>query len=433
MGGKLTGRHWFAIMSERMDTLKQHYKIFLTVLVAALLFGAFAFGVYVGRDSREGSLISAFAQEPVLPPQGVDFSPVWKVWNILNEKYVSASSTETSIGAEARVWGMIQGLTDSLGDPYTVFLPPAEAEIFEADISGNFEGVGMEIATKDNVLTVVAPLKDTPAYKAGIQSGDKIIEIDGKKTESLSVDQAVTLIRGERGSEVIFTIVREGRTEPFTISVIRDVIQIPAISTSRDDGAGLREDGVFVIQLYNFSAISQELFREALREFVLSHSDKLVLDLRGNPGGYLEAAVDMASWFLPVGKVVVEENFGPNGKPKVHRSRGYDVFNENLKMAILINQGSASASEILAAALQEHGVATLIGERTFGKGSVQELVNITDTTSLKVTIARWLTPNGHSISDSGLEPDVVVELSAEDREKRMDPQLERAAEFLVSL
>ncbi|MBI2617888.1 PDZ domain-containing protein [Candidatus Kaiserbacteria bacterium] len=413
--------------------LAPRHNIILIIAIAVLLVGAFALGMYVDGTREDGTFIPVFAGDSTVKVPDVDFSPVWKAWNVLDEKYVSASSTDSTVSSEERVWGMIQGLADSLGDPYTVFLPPADAEVFEADISGNFEGVGMEIATRDNTLTVVSPLKDTPAYKAGIQSGDKLIEIDGKKTDTLSVDQAVKLIRGERGTEVVFTIVRDNETEPLTIPVIRDTIQIPTISIDSEDGAGLRADGVFVIQLYNFSAISQHLFRDALREFVLSGSDKLVLDLRGNPGGFLEAAVDMASWFLPVGKVVVEENFGQNEKPKVHRSRGYNVFNKNLKMTVLVNRGSASASEILAAALREHGIATLIGERTFGKGSVQELVSITENTSLKVTIARWLTPNGNSISDFGLEPDITVELSAEEKEKGIDSQLERAAGFLTSL
>lgn len=414
-----------------MDNPQPNSRLTIIVLVLVFSFGAFSFGVHVGRGDESG-VASVTSASTTGAPEGVDLAPVWRAWEILQEKYVSASSTET-VTDQDRVWGMIEGLAGSLEDPYTVFFPPADAEIFEADISGNFEGVGMEIAKRDGVLTVVAPLKDTPAYNAGIKSEDKIVEIDGKETRTLSVEQAVKLIRGERGTEVVFSILREGAPESLTIPVTRDVIQIPTISTDPEDGAGLRDDGVYVIQLYNFSAVSQNLFRGALRDFVLSGSDKLLLDLRGNPGGYLDAAVDMASWFLPVGKVVVEENFGDKQKPIVYRSRGYDVFNDNLKMAIVVDAGSASASEILAAALREHGVATLIGDRTFGKGSVQELVSITDDTALKVTVARWLTPNGNSISDSGIEPDIEVLLTPEDIETGEDPQIEQAAEFLLSL
>ena len=406
-----------------------------TLLVIAMLVvtaASFVSGVYLGSEGSVESYIAPFGEDSALPPEGVDLSPLWRAWNVINEKYVSATTT-TLATDEEKVWGMIEGLANSLGDPYTVFFPPQDAEIFAADISGNFQGVGMEIGKRDGMLTVVAPLKGTPAYNAGIKTGDQIIKIDEKETASLAVDEAVKLIRGEQGTEVSFTIVREGEDEPITISVTRDVIQIPTISTDKEDGAGLRDDGVFVIQLFNFSAISQNLFRDALRQFVESGSDTLILDLRGNPGGYLEASVDMASWFLPTGKVVVEENFGEGKKSNFHRSRGYDVFNENLKMAILVNQGSASASEILAGALQEHGVAVLVGERTFGKGSVQELVEITKDTALKVTIARWLTPKGTSISDGGLKPDIEVEMTPEDVEAGRDPQMERAADYLKSL
>ncbi len=404
----------------------------LSISAIILLAGAFSTGVFVGSSKIEHTGASSLRKDSVIKPKNVDFSPVWKVWNVLNKKYVSATTTD-NVTNQKRVWGMIQGLTNSLGDPYTVFFPPADAKIFEADISGNFEGVGMEIAIKDNVLTVVSPLKGTPAYRAGILSGDKIIKINGESTEKFSVDRSVKLIRGKRGTEVVFTILREGKSEFLTIPVVRDVIQIPTISTSKEDGAGLRDDGVFVIQLYNFSALSQNLFRKALREFVLSRADKLILDLRGNPGGYLESSVDMASWFLPVGKIVVEENFGKGIKPNIYRSRGYNIFNKNLKMAIVVNRGSASASEILAGALKEQGVATLIGERTFGKGSVQELVQITKDTSLKVTIARWFTPLGNSISNEGLKPDIEVGRTEEDIKNGVDPQIEKAAEFLKSL
>ena len=420
-------------MESSKEVRAQHKKIINAVIaVIAISSGAFGLGILVGTHNVTQTSTPIFSENSALEPEGVDFSPVWKAWNVLNDKYVSATTTNNAT-SEDRVWGMVQGLTNSLGDPYTVFFPPADAEIFEADISGNFEGVGMEIAIRDNVLTVVSPLKNTPAYRAGLLSGDKIVEIDEESTEGFSVDKSVKLIRGERGTEVIFTVLREGETELLTIPVVRDVIQIPTISTETEDGAGLREDGVFVIQLYNFSALSQHVFREALREFISSGTDKLILDLRGNPGGFLDASVDMASWFLPVGKVVVSENFGEGAKPNTHRSRGYNIFNDNLKMAIIVNRGSASASEILAGALKEHGVATLVGERTFGKGSVQELVSITDDTSLKVTIARWLTPLGNSISDEGLTPDIEVERTLEDIQNNVDPQLDRAVEFLKSL
>ncbi|MCH7597561.1 S41 family peptidase [Patescibacteria group bacterium] len=396
------------------------------MLLALFVGGAFVIGVNVGSSGGRSSADSSsllFSGSDALQPVGVDFSPLWKAWNTINNKFVPVS-TSTKITDADKVWGMVSGLAGSLEDPYTVFLPPADSEIFEDDISGNFEGVGMEIGMRNNILTVIAPLKGTPADRAGIMSGDSILRIDKEPTDNLTIDEAVKRIRGERGTPIIFTIARDGEGEFLEIEVIRDIIEIPTIQTE------LRDDGIFVINLFNFSALSPNLFRQALREFVLTGSNKLILDLRGNPGGFLEAAVDMASWFLPTGEVVLREDFGRYEKLSVYRSKGYDIFNENLKMVILINRGSASASEILAGALQEHGIAMLVGEKSFGKGSVQELVKITPDTSLKITIARWLTPNSVSISDGGLTPDIEVSITPEDFEAEIDTQLDKAVEIL---
>ncbi|MFM2383624.1 MAG: carboxy-terminal-processing protease, carboxyl-terminal processing protease, partial [Candidatus Parcubacteria bacterium] len=232
------------------------------------------------------------------------------------------------------------------------------------------------------------------------------------------------LIRGKKGTEVKLTIGREG-VDPFEISVVRDVINIPTLDTKYDQSTG-----IFTIRLYNFTGNSTTLFRNALRDFVATKSNKLIIDLRGNPGGYLEAAVDMASWFLPAGEVVVREDFGPSQAEEVERSSGYNIFGPNLKIVILVDGGSASASEIFAGALSEYGKATLVGTQTFGKGSVQEYMKLDDKTSLKVTIARWLTPKGVSISDGGLKPQYEVKITPEDAKAGKDPQLEKAIELL---
>ncbi|MEK7176768.1 MAG: S41 family peptidase [Patescibacteria group bacterium] len=395
----------------------------LLTLGLVLIVGSYLVGFNSGEESLTRS-VEGLENKTEGEPVNVDFAPFWKAWNLINEKYVPASSTTKTVGNQEKVWGAIQGLTSSLGDPYTVFFPPVEAELFEADIRGNFEGVGMEILAQNGAITVVAPLKDSPAARAGILPGDKIIKIDDKNTASLRTEDAVQLIRGEKGTKVNLTIFRDGVAEPFEIDVVREVIDIPTIATKELPG------GVFVIELYSFSAQSPNLFRTALREFIVSKNDKLILDLRNNPGGYLEAAIDMASWFLPSSKVVVREDFGAGDEEKVYRSKGYDVFNDNLKFVILVDSGSASASEILAGALAEHGRAILVGDKTFGKGSVQELVDITSETSLKVTIARWLTPNGVSISDGGITPTHLVKYTVEDREAKRDPQMAKALEIL---
>lgn len=358
--------------------------------------------------------------------ENVDFAPFWKAWSILEEKYVPTATSTSVVTDQDKVWGAIQGLAGSLGDPYTTFFPPQEAKTFAEDIRGNFEGVGMEMSVRDGVLTVIAPLKGLPAEKAGVQAGDKVIGIDGAPTGHMTIDEAVSTIRGERGTPVVFTIVREGVSEPLEITVVRDTIDIPTINTKL---VGPDND-VFVIELYNFSSVSANLFRDALREFIQSGRHKLIIDLRGNPGGYLEAAVDMASWFLPQGKTIVVEDAGGKGTNQIYRSRGYDVFGDTYKVALLVDQGSASASEILAGALRDNGKAVLVGAQTFGKGSVQELVTLTPETSLKVTVARWFTPNGISISAHGLTPDYEVVLTTEDVAAGRDLQLEKAIEVL---
>lgn len=406
--------------------MKTYSKNLSTAILVLIVLASFYTGISVGEKKNSNRTeVSSLNNKELGQPNGVDFSPFWKAWNILNEKFVPATTTD-SVTDQEKVWGAIEGLANSLDDPYTQFLPPVENELFQSDVRGNFEGVGMEIGQRDGTLTVISPIKGTPAYNAGILSGDKIIEIEDTPTYNLSTDESVSLIRGKKGTPVELTIVREGEEEPIKVSVIRDVINIPTINTE------LLPNKVFVIELYSFSANSPTLFRKALREFIESRTDKLIIDLRGNPGGYLEASIDMASWFLPPGKVVVREDFGDQQEETIYRSRGYNVFNDKLKLVILINGGSASASEILAGALQEHNIAKVVGERSFGKGSVQELINITPETSLKVTIARWLTPLGISISEDGVKPDIEVKNTKEDLAKGKDAQKEKAIETLLN-
>ncbi len=399
----------------------------IAIVTSLLVIGAsFLGGFYIGEKQSTAKQVTGVDNKNSDVFVKADFAPFWKAWNVLNEKHVASSGTSTpKITNQDKVWGAIQGLANSFDDPYTVFFPPEEAKVFENDIQGNFEGVGMEIGIRDDLLTVIAPLKGTPADKAGILPGDKIVKIDATLTINLSSEEAVKLIRGKSGTKVKFTILRNGEENPIEISVIRGVIDIPTLSTR------MRADGIFVIELYNFSAPSADLFRKALREFVATKSNKLLLDLRGNPGGYLEASIDMASWFLPAGKTIVRENFGQNREELVHRSKGYNIFSDKLNMVVLMDAGSASASEILAGALSEHGVATVVGTNSYGKGSVQELVKITPDTSLKVTIARWLTPNGVSISEGGLKPNIEIKRTGDDIKKDVDPQMAKAVELLL--
>ena len=417
-------------------------KIIFSIIVGILLVSS-SFILGTKFNFSKNNSVEIINKENVLL-EAADFTPFWESWEILDKKFVKEKIEnedgeeveKEEVTAQDKVWGAIQGLASSFGDPYTIFLPPTESEMFADDIEGNFEGVGMEIGIRDNILIVVAPLKDTPAERAGMEPKDKILEIDGKSTKNIDTSTAVKLIRGKKGTEVILLVEREGEKENLKISIIRDVIDIPTIETEVKRGENIK-DGVFIIRLYSFTAVSPNLFREALRKFVENGTtNKLIIDLRGNPGGYLESATDIASWFLPMGKIVVTEDYGGNQPNKIHRSKGYNIFNDNLKMAILINGGSASASEILAGALSEYDKAILVGTKTFGKGSVQELIKITPETSLKVTVARWLSPDGNSFSHDGLEPDEIVEITEDDVDYIKDggdPQLDRAVELLNNM
>lgn len=398
----------------------------LGVSLALMLAIGFAGGVTVGAAGGSRML----SNMPLLgdgldatPDTSADLTDFWKAWNALNERFVQTHATSTPPSAESKIWGAIQGLAASYGDPYTVFMPPTEAKKFQDDIRGNFQGVGMEIGVKEGVLTVIAPLKGTPAERAGLRSGDMIIAIDKMSTDGMSTDEAVKLIRGEKGTTVTFMILRDG--ESLEIPVVRDTITVPTIETKLD------ESGVYIISFYSFTANSSQLFSKAIADFRKSGSTKLIIDLRSNPGGYLESAVSIASHFLPKGAAVVTEDYKGKQENVVHRSRGIGGLPEGTKVVILIDQGSASASEILAGALQDADVATLIGTRSFGKGSVQELVDINGG-ALKVTIARWLTPAGRSISDGGLSPDIEVAYTKEDRDAKTDPQKARAIQFLTT-
>ena len=393
------------------------------LLSSAAFFSGLQIGSEVGEGTKlEAGLFSLFASAPQTA-EGVDLSEFWRVWHLLENKFVTSSSSD-ALTIEERVEGAIDGLVDSYDDPYTVFLPPEDTEQFEEDISGNFGGVGMEVGIRDNYVTVIAPLPDTPAQRSGILAGDVIVRIDEMVTDGMNIDEAVRLIRGEAGTDVTLTIFREGEAEFLEITVTRDIISIPTIKTEA-------VDDVFIISLYNFNALSEMKMQLALREYVSGGYDKLVLDLRGNPGGFLQSAVAISSFFLPTGKVVVREHFGEDSKEELYRSQGRVVskFTPD-NFVVLINGGSASASEILAGALQEHNIATVIGEKTFGKGSVQELVDLPSGSSLKVTIARWLTPNGLSFSEGGLEPAIKISRTPQQVIENVDPQREAALEWL---
>jgi carboxyl-terminal processing protease len=393
-----------------MPFFKRGLSSFIFIIIICLVFGL---GFWIG----EKSVVCKFC-----PPEDLDFSLFWEAWHKLQEKYVSPES----IDEQELIYGAISGMVKSLQDPYTVFFDPEDTKVFLGDVSGRFEGVGMEIGIRKGQLQVISPIEGTPAQKAGLRAGDKIIMIDDTLTVDLTIEEAVNLIRGPKGTEVKLTIYRDEWEIPKEVTITRAVIEVPSLSWE------LKEGDIAYLKIYHFSEKADSDFKETAVEILNSPAKKIILDLRNNPGGYLEIAQDIASWFLERGQIVVIEDFGANLEEKVYKAKG-NARLLSYPTVILINEGSASASEILASALRDNRGIKIIGQPSFGKGSVQELETLSDDSSLKITIANWLTPNRKLITDVGLEPDIKVEMTEEDYNEERDPQLDRAIEIVKEL
>lgn len=349
----------------------------------------------------------------------INFSLFWDVWDLLKEKYVDSNKLE----AQKLFYGAIKGMLAATGDPYTTFFDPEENKAFGEDISGSFEGIGAELGVKNEVLTVIAPLEGTPAEQVGLRAGDKILKIDGKLTSDMSVYEAVDNIRGKKGTEVVLTIFRNGEDESRDVKITRSIINVKSVKYETKDG------NIAYIEVSRFGEDTAVDFAAAIRKASSQNTKGIILDLRNNPGGYLDASIDMAGRMLPRGKVVVIEESG-DGKQKKMTTRGGDVASA-IPLVVLINEGSASASEILAGALKDNRPEiTLVGKKSFGKGSVQEFIALPQKTAVKITVARWLTPNGKQINEEGISPDVEVELSNDDYQNDRDPQLDKALEIV---
>jgi len=394
-----------------MKFLKKKVFIFIFLVSAFLL--VFLFGVFFGMSRVECKICK---------PEEIDFSLFWETYHTLKERFPDSKKINT----QEIIYGAISGMVKSLGDPYTTFLPPEETKRFQEDVKGMFEGVGMEIGIKKGELTVISPLEGTPAQRAGIRAGDKIIKINDTFTIDLTIEEAVDLIRGPKGTEVTLTVFRKDWENPKEIKLSREVIEIPSLKWE------LKEGNIAYLKLYNFTEKAQFDFRDATIEILNSPAEKIILDLRNNPGGYLEVSQDIAGWFLERGEIVVVEDFGEGKEKKEYKAKGIGRFTD-YPIVILINEGSASASEILAGALRDNRKVLLVGEKSFGKGSVQELIELREGSSLKITVAKWLTPHGNLISEVGLEPDIKVEMTEEDFEENRDPQLDKAIEIIKGL
>lgn len=393
----------------------------VVLFLAIIIFSVFGAGFYFGKNQIPVKAPEGITNEDLGKPEELDFSLFWEAWRKLEEKYVDSSK----IDYQSMLFGAISGMVNSLKDDYTVFLPPEDTKIFKEDVSGEFQGVGMEIGIRDNTLTVIAPLEGTPAERAGLRAGDKIIKINEQDAARMSVEQAVKLIRGPKGTEVLLTILRDGWDEVKDFKIIRDVIEVPSLTWE------LKAGNIAYVKLYQFSEAAGFAFARSALEILNSPAKKIILDLRNNPGGYLEVAQDIAGWFLKKGDLVVIEDFGGKQPNEEYTAKGPSSF-LSYPMVVLINRGSASGSEILAGALSDNRGIKLIGEKSFGKGSVQQLEELREG-SLKITIAKWLTPKGNLIQGEGLTPDIEVEMTEKDFNANKDPQLDKAIEILKEM
>ena len=393
--------------------------------VAFLIALAYVVGVERGQMEVSSDRTSTFS----LPTSSIfssaktsdhpDTGVFWKVWDLLHERFVDREHLD----ATTLLYGAIKGMLAATDDPYTTFFDPQESKSFQEDIAGSFEGIGAEIGMKNKTLAIIAPLDDSPAQKAGIRSGDMIVKINDESTSEMTIDEAVKKMRGPKGTDVKLTIFREGEKETRDITIRRDTISIKSVKIN------WKGNDIAVVKINQFGEETVNEFVAAVKDIRSRPTRGMVIDLRDDPGGLLDAAVDIGSLMIPQGKpVVFEEDSKKNRETLL--TRGGDVLS-GIPTVVLINEGSASAAEILSAALRENrDNVTLVGKKSFGKGSVQELIPISKDTSLKVTVARWLTPNGEQINKVGIKPDIEIDRTSDDFEANRDPQMDRALEVV---
>lgn len=393
--------------------------IFLFLALVAF-YAVFSFGYSLGQKGKSVGLgvgPKEVKNTEVGKPDSLDFSLYWEAWNKLKQKSVSDPDSKKMI------YGSISGMLSSVDDPYTVFFSPEDNKRFREDIQGEFDGIGIELISKDNLPTVVAPLSGSPAEKAGMKSGDIIIEVDSTKTEGLNFNEVISKIRGKKGTKVNIKVVRQGKDEPISFDVERDTIVVKSVQWDTKNIEGKKYS---VVKINQFGDDTDSLFEQYIDAVIKDKPEGIIVDLRNNPGGYLESAVNLSSYFLDGGIVVAE-------KDRSGQQKEYKVTKKarlkNFKTVVLVNNGSASASEIFAGALQDRKAAKIIGEKSFGKGSVQELIELSDSSAVKITVAKWLTPNGRAINGEGITPDIVLKASDDVKD---DNQLNRAIEFLKS-
>jgi carboxyl-terminal processing protease len=375
------------------------------VLVVILVFAVASAGIFVGRWT-----ISSMAAES----EGYEELKVFsEALSIVRKNYVE------DVKPRELIYGAIKGMLSSL-DPHSAFMTPEQYKEMQVDTKGEFGGIGIQIGMKDAMLTVIAPIEDTPAYKAGIKAGDKIVKINGEFTKNMSLQDAVSKMRGAPSTTVKITILREGWKETKDFTITRQVIKIKSVKSK------LMDDGIGYIKLTQFQEQTASDLSDAMENLTKQHISSLILDLRNNPGGLLNSAVDVSSEFLPPGKLVV--SIKDRKGEKVEYRSSENKSNSTMPMVAIVNQGSASASEIVAGALKDWNRAVIIGTQTFGKGSVQSVVPLTDGSALRLTTARYYTPKGISIQSTGITPDITVKAELREGEKTRPAIRERDLE-----
>ncbi len=412
----------------RVDRVPKRYSF--GALAAILVIASFIVGVFFGEwqrsvaishegDQAKGNLLNREA----LPPyalKDVDFQGFWDIWKTVHDRSVYQPTSDVKM-----YYGAIEGMVASLDDPYSVYFDPEFAQKFSSELEGTFDGIGAEVGTKNGNLTVIAPLPGSPAANAGVKAGDRILEIDGVDTTGMLIDDAVNRIRGKKGTQVKLLIMRDGLKEPKEITITRDTIVVQPVKWAVKQANGKK---LFIITLTQFNDKTDSEFDAAVRAAVLENPAGIILDLRNNPGGYLDSAVKVAGDWIPHGTVVAEKF--SDATIKNHDADGAGRL-ADIPTVVLVNEGSASAAEILSGALQDDGKAQLVGEKTYGKGSVQDYTEFADGSALKLTVALWLTPKGRSINKEGIAPDVEVKLTEDDFSHDRDPQLDKAIQMLT--
>jgi len=384
-----------------------------------LIVFVFILGWNVGSNhSNQGTLNSRnYVTNSEGEVENIDMKLFWDVWNLLNNKYVDPFVFST----QDMVYGSIHGMVSALDDPYTTFMTPKENKEFQDNLEGTLEGIGAELTLRHGLLTVVSPLRNSPAKKAGLLPEDIIYKIDGELVNDMNLDEAVRKIRGAKGTPVTLTIVRTTTEDTIDIKIVRSTINVNSVEWKMDDE-------IAIIELNQFGNNTKQEFNKAINEILNKRPTGIVLDLRYNGGGYLDGAVDITSEFIEKGKVVTIKKRNPEENEAIYVNGRARVA--NIPLAVLINKGSASASEIVAGAIQDHERGIVIGEQSFGKGTVQEVDHLIGGSSLRITIAKWFTPNDTNITETGITPDVEIERTAEDYENQSDPQLDAALEHL---